>query len=587
MRIANLLKLNTISGKMIAGSVLVFCLAIGLAVGLSLLQLWRQEHLSTQQQNEMRLQQVHVSLALAADEVASGVTGVELNRAAAGDIDSIKANQGSFSISQVGNPALLQLIDRISATIKGPATIFVFDPTKDDFVRIATSIKKPDQTRAVGTVLGKGGEVSVKIRNKETYRGVATILGEDYFTGYMPILSPNGEVSGILFVGLGKIAEMNAATNSFTQTILLSSLGILALIMLIIVPVVKKMTKPFATLSEITKKLDNWDKDAPIPFQSRSDEVGVLAKALQVLKNGLATADDLRAGQEQEQAKKLSRQSQTDAEIMLFRSEVGELLDRAKEDIREMQSMAQNLDLVMRQTESETSSAKGAIVAAMSKVEALAQSSDELAQACGEIAVQADASSRIVAEALQKGEDSARSVSRLSENTERIGQVVTLIQEIASRTNLLALNATIEAARAGEAGRGFSVVASEVKQLASQTTSATEEISEQITNIQNSTLDAVAAVRAVGNVLSGINASINTIASAVEEQGVGTQKISENASQASANTEEARQNFAAIGLAVESSKSVSEQVRNLGSNFSSNTENLLQSINAFLEKVAA
>jgi hypothetical protein len=116
----------------------------------------------------------------------------------------------------------------------------------------------------------------------------------------------------------------------------------------------------------------------------------------------------------------------------------------------------------------------------------------------------------------------------LSDAIARIGEVVTLISEIAAQTNLLALNATIEAARAGDAGKGFAVVANEVKNLAGQTARATEEIGRQIDEIQSVSLTAVAAVKEIDRTIGEMDIISSAIATAIEEQGAATQEIGRN-----------------------------------------------------------
>src|SRR6202035_5297257 len=127
-------------------------------------------------------------------------------------------------------------------------------------------------------------------------------------------------------------------------------------------------------------------------------------------------------------------------------------------------------------------------------------------------------------------------VEGLAAGTQKIGEVVTLIQSIASQTNLLALNATIEAARAGEHGRGFAVVASEVKALANQTAKATEEISAQVQDIQSATTQAVTAIQAISSTIAEIDGISNDIAAAVDQQGAATREITGNVQQAANGT---------------------------------------------------
>src|SRR5205085_3448299 len=132
-------------------------------------------------------------------------------------------------------------------------------------------------------------------------------------------------------------------------------------------------------------------------------------------------------------------------------------------------------------------------------------------------------SSRIAGDAVKQARETDARINELSQAAGRIGDVVKLITAIAEQTNLLALNATIEAARAGEAGRGFAVVASEVKQLASQTAKATEEIGSQIAGMQAATRESVGAIKEISTTIGRISEIASTIAAAVEEQGAATQ----------------------------------------------------------------
>src|SRR5439155_27054345 len=134
-------------------------------------------------------------------------------------------------------------------------------------------------------------------------------------------------------------------------------------------------------------------------------------------------------------------------------------------------------------------------------------------------------SNAISSKAVNEAESTNAAVKELSEAAGRIGDVVNLITDIAEQTNLLALNATIEAARAGEAGRGFAIVASEVKALAGQTAKATDDIAAQIGGMQSATTRSIAALGAIERTIRDISAISNAIGAAVIEQGAATQEI--------------------------------------------------------------
>ncbi len=163
-----------------------------------------------------------------------------------------------------------------------------------------------------------------------------------------------------------------------------------------------------------------------------------------------------------------------------------------------------------------------------SNVQAVASAAEELVASIGEINQQVAQSTRISSEAVNEANQSGTIVSSLSDQAQSIGEIVELIENIASQTNLLALNATIEAARAGDAGKGFAVVASEVKGLASQTTKATEDISARIQSVQDSSSSAVTAIDAIKNIISQVSEYSESIAAAVEEQSSVTREIATN-----------------------------------------------------------
>jgi methyl-accepting chemotaxis protein len=179
-------------------------------------------------------------------------------------------------------------------------------------------------------------------------------------------------------------------------------------------------------------------------------------------------------------------------------------------------------------TSERVTSAAGASTQASSNMQAVAAGAEELAASVGEISRQAADALAISQQAVKQANETSAIVSGLAAAAQKIGDVVKLINSIAEQTNLLALNATIEAARAGEAGRGFAVVASEVKSLASQTAKATDEISGQVAEVQNTTSSAVGVIEAITQTISRVNEISAAIAASVEEQSSVTQSISSN-----------------------------------------------------------
>jgi uncharacterized protein YoxC len=184
---------------------------------------------------------------------------------------------------------------------------------------------------------------------------------------------------------------------------------------------------------------------------------------------------------------------------------------------------------------------------ARSNVETVAAAAEELSYAISEISGRVHESSHIASQAVEHAKKSNAIMNGLNKASDKIGDVVKLITDIAGQTNLLALNATIEAARAGEAGRGFAVVASEVKSLADQTAKATEEISDQINTIQQSTGSAVKAIQEISKTIERISEISTAIAAAVEEQSAATNEISRNIQMAAQGTVEVAEAIETMG----------------------------------------
>lgn len=168
-------------------------------------------------------------------------------------------------------------------------------------------------------------------------------------------------------------------------------------------------------------------------------------------------------------------------------------------------------------------------------VRTISKAADDLSSSIGQISHQVSKATSIALQASSATEEADGRVYGLAQTAAKISDVVLLIQDIANQTHLLALNATIEAARAGEAGKGFAVVASEVKNLANETAKATDEISNQVSDIQVCTKDTVEAIKLISSIINDVNTISTSIAGAIEEQSAATRSIGNFIDQAHRN----------------------------------------------------
>lgn len=227
----------------------------------------------------------------------------------------------------------------------------------------------------------------------------------------------------------------------------------------------------------------------------------------------------------------------------------------------------------------------GASNEATENVSSVAGAAEEMMASIKEITTQVTKASSISQGAVQESQEASLTINDLKDSSSKIGEVIGLIQDIAEQTNLLALNATIEAARAGEAGKGFAVVASEVKELASQTGKATGDISEQITAIQGATENTVKVIENVANTIDEINQIANSISAAMEEQSTVIQDVVSNTQLASQKTATVNNIVGDMRESANNTQQASENIGDAASDLVQCTDNLRGAVEVFLANI--
>jgi methyl-accepting chemotaxis protein len=297
----------------------------------------------------------------------------------------------------------------------------------------------------------------------------------------------------------------------------------------------RSIIRPVAEMTVTMGKLAGGDTEAEIPGRDALDEIGGMARAVEVFRQNAiervrleARMSDRRAG--------AARSSEMQKLADEFEREIGVIVHTVSTAASELESSANDLSRTAGATQELSANVASASEQASGNVRAVAVAAEQLAGSVDEIAQQVQESSRIAAEAVrQAGETDAR-IAEQSEAAGRISEVIKLITAVAEQTNLLALNATIEAARAGTAGKGFSVVAQEVKTLALQTAKAAGDIAKQIAWMQTASQGSVAAIKAIGATIHRISEITAALTSAIEEQSAATRQIAQNSTQATERT---------------------------------------------------
>jgi methyl-accepting chemotaxis protein len=350
----------------------------------------------------------------------------------------------------------------------------------------------------------------------------------------------------------------------------------------------RSVVKPLNGLKDRMASLSEGQLEAPVAYADRPDEIGAMARTVQVFRDAMIETNRLREEQvvvEKRQAE--SRKADMNRLADQFESEVGEIINLVSVAANQLETSSTTLTKTADTVEQVSNRASTASGEASANVHSVAAASEELASSIGEISRQVEASAKIAGEAVSQAQKTDTRISELSQAASRIGDVVDLIQTIAGQTNLLALNATIEAARAGAAGRGFAVVASEVKTLAEQTAKATDEISQQIADIQSATQESVAAIKEIGATIGRISEISAAISSSVEQQGSATQEISRNVQRAAAGTSQVETSIAEVQRGAAQAGGASTQVQSAAQSLANESNRLKRGVANFMNSIRA
>jgi len=276
-----------------------------------------------------------------------------------------------------------------------------------------------------------------------------------------------------------------------------------------------------------------------------------------------------------------------EARIVSFRGRVETVISIVAQSAAAMRTAAQSLLATSDHTLQRAEGAVRGSNTASANVETAAAAAEELSASIKEISRQLAQANDVVSNATAAASATNDDIAALARVAQRIGDVVKLIQDIAEQTNLLALNATIEAARAGEAGRGFAVVASEVKSLAVQTAKATKEIAQEISSVQTSTEGAVAAIRAITQRMQDINAHTSEVVGAIAQQEAATGEISQNVASVADGAKAVVAALGDVATGVTQTRSSAETVLVASEDVENATVQLREEVEDFLRTVAA
>jgi len=352
--------------------------------------------------------------------------------------------------------------------------------------------------------------------------------------------------------------------------------------------IARGITRPIRAITDRMARLSAGDLQIDIAYADRGDEVGDLARSLGIFKENAGRIDAMRLEQAASDVRmREERQTALFGLAAQLEGSVAGLIGKMKQSADQMQHIATDMNRLTDKASQQSTRIADSAQVASSNVQTVAVATEELTASIGEINQQVTRCASVTRDAVSATQTATGEFTALTDAARKIGDVVGLINDIASQTNLLALNATIEAARAGEAGKGFAVVASEVKQLATQTSKATDDIAELINSIQNMTQRSGASITLIASIIRDVNEITTAIASAIEEQGAATSEIARNIEQASSSTGSVSVTITELSQATQHVGQSAGQVLAASGDVASDASVLQVQVDDFLKQVRA
>ncbi len=410
--------------------------------------------------------------------------------------------------------------------------------------------------------------------------------GVDYATVYFPIHDYSGQAIGTGVIALDRSAA-DAAMMAELGSMLAGMLACAVIVAGVVIVTYRGLGRPLRQIAEAMRRLSANQSDVDVPHQKRPDAIGDMAQALLVFKENLIRTEDLRKAALESQERQTAKADRIQALAAAFETRTREDLSLIARAATSMRETAGSLAATAERTSLQANSVASAADQASGNVDAVATAADQLGSSIRDISDRVRQQSDKADQAGKATDHSRERVQALAGKVQDIGEIVGLITAIAEQTNLLALNATIEAARAGEAGKGFAVVASEVKSLASQTAKATEEIVNQIGAVRHETTATVDGIESIAAEISSVSQIAAGIAAAIDEQNAATQEIVRNSGDAAGGTREVTADIAVVTEAAGDTGVAATDVSTCASQLAGRAEAIGGVVRQFLDDVQA
>jgi len=487
-----------------------------------------------------------------------------------GAVSGGPATEASVMSRMLGEADIARIMGDYDTSFKEDANFYGVSPTYKPNIQPKLDAYKSSNDTIVETV--------------KTVGGGQTVAQSDFLTQWLAAENSAFDLWNASLDEMDHLLNIRIAHYKTQQMEVLgySAIGVLLSLLTFFI-VAKSLTRPLGNLTTAMDQLANNKLDTVVPYTDARSEIGNIAKALEVFKKNAQEVVALEA--EQEVMKKRNEEERRQAMIDLadrFDSHMQDALQNLLMSAENMKGVAESLNATSQQTADASNYVSDIASQTDANVQTVASATEELSASSQEIAQQVSSVAQKAGHAATEAQKASETVAYLNSLTGSIGEVVEAIKDIADQTNLLALNATIEAARAGEAGKGFAVVADEVKKLAVETANKTDQIAERVKGIEVAIKDSVGAVeRIIANVRL-IDSAATSVSAAVEEQNAATGEIGRNVSEVSTGTQQVSETIQRVSRNASEAGENSRMVLEAANDVSKLTDSLRNQIGTFL-----